>query len=75
MPQIDDCNVLHKAKILLQWPVNFTQLSKFSKEGNVLFNDTLNTLYLQLYGVRYIVKDHWGSERNRATATWATLSD
>ena len=31
------------------------------KEGNVLFNDTLNTFYLQLYGVRHMVKDH--SER------------
>ena len=23
------------------------------KEGNVLFNDALNTFYLQLYGVRH----------------------
>ena len=28
------------------------------KEGNVLFNDALNTFYLWLYGVRHIVKDH-----------------
>ena len=27
------------------------------KEGNVLFNDTLNTFYLRLYGVRHMVKD------------------
>ena len=27
------------------------------KEGNVLFNDALNIFYLQLYGVRYMVKD------------------
>ena len=33
------------------------------KEGNVLFNDTLNTFYLRLYGVRHIVKDHSDSER------------
>ena len=26
------------------------------KEGNVLFNDALNTFYLRLYGVRYIGK-------------------
>ena len=31
------------------------------KEGNVLFNDALNTFYLRLYGVRHMVKDH--SER------------
>ena len=28
------------------------------KERNVLFNDALNTFYLWLYGVRYMVKDH-----------------
>ena len=27
------------------------------KEGNVLFNDALNTLYLRLYGVGHMVKD------------------
>ena len=33
------------------------------KEGNVLFNDALNTFYVQLYGVRHMVKDHSVSER------------
>ena len=28
------------------------------RERNVLFNDALNTFYLQLYGVRHMVKDH-----------------
>ena len=28
------------------------------KEGNALFNDTLNTFYLRLYGVGHMVKDH-----------------
>ena len=32
------------------------------EEGNVLFNDTLNTFYLPLYGVRHMVKDHSDSE-------------
>ena len=36
------------------------------KEGNVLFNDALNTFYLRLYGVRQMVNDHSDS---------ATLSD
>ena len=31
---------------------------KGRKEGNVLFNDELNTFYLRLYGVRHMVKDH-----------------
>ena len=33
------------------------------RERNVLFNDTLNTLYLRLYGVRHMVKDHSDSEK------------
>ena len=33
------------------------------KEGNVLFNDALNTFYLRLYGVRHMVKDHFDSEK------------
>ena len=33
------------------------------KEGNVLFNDTLNTFYLLLYGHRQMVKDHSDSKR------------
>ena len=43
------------------------------KEGNVLFNDALNTFYLRLYGVRHMVKDH--SDSAPATATLASLSD
>ena len=37
--------------------------SMVRKEGNVLFNDALNTFYLQLYGVGHMVKDHSDSER------------
>ena len=37
--------------------------NKTHKEGNVLFNDALNTFYLRLYGVRHMVKDHSDSER------------
>ena len=34
------------------------------KEGNVSFNDALNTLYLWLiYGIGLMVKDHSDSER------------
>ena len=33
------------------------------KEGNVLFNDALNTFYLRLYGVRHMVKDHSNIEK------------
>ena len=33
------------------------------KEGNVLFNDALNTFYLRLCGVRHMVKDNTDSER------------
>ena len=41
-----------------------------------LFNDALNTFYLQLYGIKHMVKDHLDSEKGKPTAaTWATLSD
>ena len=33
------------------------------KEGNVLFNDALNTFYLRLYGVRHMVMNHSDSEK------------
>ena len=32
------------------------------KEGNVLLNDTLNTVYLRLLGVGHVVKDRSDSE-------------
>ena len=38
-------------------------ISSTRKEGNVLFNNALNTFYLQLYGVEHMVKDHSNSER------------
>ena len=45
------------------------------KEGNVLFNDAVNTFYLRLYGVGYIIKDHSDIERKLTTTTLATLSN
>ena len=42
---------------------NTFQLLEGRKEGNVLFNDALNTFYLRLYGVRHMVKDHSDSEK------------
>ena len=45
----------------LMWASNCSVLQR--KEGNVLFNDALNTFYLRLYGVRHMVKDHSDSER------------
>ena len=48
-------------KFEMRIPVNTPQLSG-RKEGNVLFNDALNTFYLRLYGVTHMVKDHSDSE-------------
>ena len=42
------------------------------KEGNVLFNDALNTFYLRLYGAGHIREDS-ESERKPATATRGLL--
>ena len=33
------------------------------KEGNVLFNDALNTFYLRLYSIRHMVQDHSDCDR------------
>ena len=33
------------------------------KEGNVLFNEVLNTFYIRLYDIRHMVKDHSDSKR------------
>ena len=41
----------------------YTSTPNCLKEGNVLFNDTLNTFYLRLYGIRHMVKDHSDSKR------------
>ena len=51
-----------------------TQMRAHRAEGNVLFNDALNTFYLLLNGVGHMVKDHSDSERGNTT-TWATLFD
>ena len=45
------------------------------KEGNILFNDTLNTFYLRLYGVRHMVKDHSDSEKGNPLPPHGLLSD
>ena len=39
-----------------------------SKEGNVLFNDALNTFYLRLYDVGHMVEDHSDSRERKPTA-------
>ena len=35
------------------------------KEGNILFNDALNTIYLSLYGFGHMVKDHSDSQQKK----------
>ena len=37
--------------------------TKGRNEGNILFNDVLNTFYLRLYSVGHMVKDHSDRER------------
>ena len=54
--------------VMSQWPGRYwVRISKHAptgrKEGNILFNDALNTFYLRLYGVGHMVKDHSDSER------------
>ena len=53
--------------VQLVYQFKFSQSLSFMstkrKEGNILFNDALNTFYLRLYDVRHMVKDHSDSER------------
>ena len=48
------CKYISEEALLLTVSCSVTR-----KEGNVLFNDALNTFYLRLYGVRHMVKDHY----------------
>ena len=52
-----ECELVHFLTTLSETSVSVR------KEGNVLFNDALNTFYLRLYGVGHMVKDHSDSER------------
>ena len=50
------------------------QIQQLKKEGNVLFNDALNTIYLRLYGVGHMVKDNSDSEKgNPLSPHWLLL--
>ena len=49
--------------ITMQYATTNIHVLEGRKGGNVLFNDALNTLYLRLYGVRHMVKNHSDSER------------
>ena len=49
--------------VMLHVVILFIMPSSSRKEGNVLFNNTLNTFYLRLYGIRHMVKDHSDSEK------------
>ena len=51
------------------------QLLLGERERNVLFNDTLNTFYLRLYGVRHMVKDHSDSEKGNPLPPHMLLID
>ena len=47
--------------------------TEIKKEGNVLFNDALNTFYLRLYGIRHMVKDNSDSEEGRKEMFYLTM--
>ena len=59
----DNRNVLHTFLMTCLFVSQFIFQIFWYLEGNVLFNDALNTFYLRLYGVRHMVKDHSDSER------------
>ena len=52
-----------RRRMMKKFIIKITTTTTIWKEGNVLFNDALNTFYLRLYDVRYMVKGHSDSER------------
>ena len=60
MRQLDYCVVMCRVRNLY---IYMDGRKERKKKGNVLFNDALNTFYLQLYGVGHEVKDHSDSEK------------
>ena len=54
--------IIEAKKLNRKFPLKSVFMTE-RKEGNVLFNDALNTFYLQLYDVGHMVKDHSDSER------------
>ena len=50
------CSMADIFSVVLTVPVSGDNSER--KEGNVLFNDVLNTFYLRLYGVRHMVTEH-----------------
>ena len=63
-------NVSERQDLLSQIFIMYNEGKK-----EMFYLTTLNTFYLQLYGVGHMVKYHSNSERKPAAATWATLSD
>ena len=55
------CGMCNPRKVHFRNPMLIRKEGR--KEGNVLFNEALNTFYLWLYGVRHMVKNHSVSER------------
>ena len=68
-------NFLNIELISLLWTARKKNLFYYKaakEEGNVLYNDVLNTFYLRLYGIRHMVKNHSDSERKPAVITYVT---
>ena len=53
--------------------IKIIQIGQWRKEGNVLFNDALNTFHLWLFGIRHMVKDHSDSERENPLLPYGLL--
>ena len=57
----------------LNWKRSFPKMAQGRKEGNVLFNDALNTFYLRLFDVRHMVKDDSDTERGNPLPPFGLL--
>ena len=52
--------------VIARSSVKMDTFSRHRQEGNVLFNDALNTYLIRLYGIEHMVKDHSGSGRGNS---------
>ena len=53
------CLMMHSTHFIYDYMVK----DHSGRNGYILFNDAIDTLYLRLYGIRHMVKDHLYSER------------
>ena len=70
-PLLDNLLILNNVRYCYSFETEFYPYERGRKEGNVIFNDALDTFNIRLYGVEHNVKDHSAREgKHSAVTTW-----